>query len=94
MKDKDRIIRILEHYCNVLKKNEVELIYGKNSQIQIRNLDYSITNKSIYIEAKIILGDIIDESVLDRSLADLLIQDSIVYVYDDVPVKVSIDYDV
>lgn len=94
MKDKDRIIRILEHYCNVLKKNEVELMYGSNSRIQIKNLDYSITSKSLYIEAKIVLGDIIDESVLDRSLADLLIQDSLVYVYDDVPVKVSIDYDV
>lgn len=94
MKDKDRIIRILEHYINVLKKDEVELMYGQNSRIQIKNLDYSITSKSLYIEAKIILGDIIDESVLDRSLADLLIQDSLVYVYDDVPVKVSIDYDV
>jgi hypothetical protein len=94
MKDKERIIRILEHYINVLKKNEVELMYGKNSQIKIRGFDYRISNKSIYVEAKIILGDIIDESVLDRSLADLLIQDSIVYVYDDVPVKVSIDYDV
>lgn len=94
MKDKDRIIRILEHYINVLKKDEVELMYGRNSRIQIRNLDYSITSKSLYIEAKIVLGDIIDESVLDRSLADLLIQDSLVYVYDDVPVKVSIDYDV
>lgn len=94
MKDKDRIIRILEHYCNVLKKNEVELMYGSNSRIQIKNLDYSITSKSLYIEAKIVLGDIIDESVLDRSLADLLIQDFLVYVYDDVPVKVSIDYDV
>ena len=94
MKDKDRIIRILEHYINVLKKNEVHLMYGTNSRIQIKNLDYSITSKSLYIEAKIILGDIIDESVLDRSLADLLIQDSLAYVYDDVPVKVSIDYDV
>ena len=94
MKDKDRIIRILEHYINVLKKYEVELMYGQNSRIQIKNLDYSITSKSLYIEAKIVLGDIIDESVLDRSLADLLIQDSLVYVYDDVPVKVSIDYDV
>ena len=94
MKDKDRIIRILEHYINVLKKDEVELMYGQNSRIQIKNLDYSITSKSLYIEAKIILGDIIDESVLDRSLADLLIQDSLVYVYDDVPVKVSIDYDI
>jgi len=94
MMDKNRIIQILEHYINVLKKNEVELMYGKNSQIKIKSFDYSITSKSLYIEAKIVLGDIIDESVLDRSLADLLIQDSLVYIYDDVPVKVSIDYDV
>jgi len=94
MMDKNRIIQILEHYINVLKKNEVELMYGKNSQIKIKSFDYSITSKSLYIEAKIVLRDIIDESVLDRSLADLLIQDSLVYIYDDVPVKVSIDYDV
>lgn len=94
MKDKERIIRILEHYINVLKKNEVELMYGQNSQIKIKSFEYSITSKSLFVEAKIVLGDIIDESVLDRSLADLLIQDSLVYVYDDVPVKVSIDYDV
>lgn len=94
MNDRERIIRILEHYINVLKKNDVETWYGKNSRIKILNIDYSITNKSIYLEAKIILGDIINESVLDRSLADLLIQDSLVYVYPDFPVKVSIDYDV
>lgn len=94
MKDKDRIIRILEHYMNVLKKNEVETMYGSNSKIIIKSFEFSITNKSLYIEAKIVLGDLIDESVLDRSLADLLIQDSLVYVYPDLPVKVSIDYDV
>lgn len=94
MKDKDRIIRILEHYMNVLKKNEVETMYGPNSKIIIKSFEFSITNKSLYIEAKIVLGDLIDESVLDRSLADLLIQDSLVYVYPDLPVKVSIDYDV
>lgn len=92
--DKNRIIQILEHYINVLKKNEVELMYGVNSKIKIKGFEYSISNKSLYIEAKIVLGDIIDESVLDRSLADLLIQDSIVYVFDDVPVKLAIDYDV
>lgn len=94
MKDKERIIQILEHYMNVLKKNEVELMYGKNSTIRIKNFEYSITNKSLFLEAKIVLGDTIDESVLDRSLADLLIQDSIVYIFDDLPVKVSVEWDV
>lgn len=94
MKDKERIIQILEHYMNVLKKNEVELMYGKNSTIQIKNLEYSITNKSLFMEARIVLGDLIDESVLDRSLADILIQDSIVYIFDDLPVKVSVEWDV
>lgn len=94
MKDKERIIQILEHYMNVLKKNEVELMYGKNSTIRIKNLEYSITNKSLFMEARIVLGDTIDESVLDRSLADLLIQDSIVYIFDDLPVKVSVEWDV
>lgn len=94
MGDKERVIRILEHYINVLKKNEVELIYGVNATVKIKSFEYSITNKSLFLEANIILGDIISEEMLDRSLADILIQDSIVYVYGDIPVKVSIAWDV
>ena len=94
MKGKERIIQILEHYINVLKKRDVELMYGINSKIKIQNLEYSISSKSLYLEAKIILGDTIDESVMDRSLADLLIQDSLVYIFDDLPVKVSVEWDV
>jgi hypothetical protein len=93
MEGKERIIRILEHYINVLKKKDVELMYGKNSSIKIKNIQYSITNKSLYLEAKIVLGEIIDESVLDRSLADLLIEDSLGYVYSDLPVKISVEWD-
>ena len=94
MKGKERIIQILEHYINVLKKRDVELMYGINSKIKIQNLEYSISSKSLYLEAKIILGDTIDESVMDRSLADLLIQDSLVYIFEDLPVKVSVEWDV
>ena len=94
MKDKERIIRILEHYINVIKKSDVQTMYGSGSKIAITNLDYSITSKSLYIEAKIILGDEINESLLDRYLADVLITDAVSYLYNDIPVKVSVNFDV
>jgi hypothetical protein len=51
-------------------------MYGSDSKIAITNLDYSITSKSLYIEAKIILGDAVS------------------YIYNDIPVKVSVNFDV
>ena len=69
-------------------------MYGNGSKIVIKNLDYSITNKSLYIEAEIVLGEEINESVLDRYVADTLITDAVSYVYDDTPVKVSVNFDV
>jgi hypothetical protein len=69
-------------------------MYGLGSKIVITSLDYSITSKSLYIEAKIILGDEINESLLERYLADVLISDAVSYVYNDIPVKVSVNFDV
>lgn len=94
MRDKTRIFRILEHYINVFRKFDVEESYGKNASIKIVDLNYSTHNKSLYLEAKIVLGDFINESVLDRLTADILIQDALIYLYPDLPIKISVDYDV
>jgi hypothetical protein len=40
------------------------------------------------------LGDEINESLLDRYLADVLITDAVYYIYNDIPVKVSVNFDV
>ena len=94
MDNKNSLIRILEFYINNHKNKEVELMYGTGSQIKIVSFEYSTNLKSLFVEAKIILGEEINESVLERSLADVLIVDAISYIYPNEPVKISVSYDV
>lgn len=93
MSRKDRIIHLIEFYLNHFKKNDVEGMYGNNSKIKILDLNYSTQKKSLFIESKIFLGDIICEEILDREVADILIQQAIVYFYPNIPVKVSINWE-
>lgn len=94
MSRKKRIFRLIEYYLNDYEKDAVEEIYGKGSKIKIHDIFYSTNLKSVMVEAIIVLGDIISEETLDRSLADILIQDALVYFYPDEPIKVSVRYDV
>lgn len=94
MDKKHGLIRIVDYYVNTFKKKDVELMYGKGSKIEILQFEYSTNLKSLFVEAKIILGEEINESVMDRSLADVIISDAITYIYNDVPVKISVDFDV
>lgn len=93
MGKKARIIRLIEFYLNDFRKNEVEGMYGTNAKIKIIDLNYSTNNKSLFVESKICLGDVINESIFDREVADILIQESLVYFYPNVPVKVSVSWD-
>lgn len=94
MSRKRRIFSYIEYYLNEYEKDALEQIYGKGSKIKIHDIFYSTNQKSVMVEAVIILGDIISEETLDRTLADILIQDALVYFYPDEPIKVSVRYDV
>ena len=90
-----RIRKMMENYLNDIKKDEVETMYCKNSEIKIHTISFSITQKSVLIEAIIVLGDTINEEVLDRRLADYLIQDMIPYFYPEISsIKVMTRWDV
>lgn len=90
-----RIRKMMENYLNDFKKDEVETMYGKNSEIKIHTISFSITQKSVLIEAIIVLGDTINEEVLDRRLADYLIQDMIPYFFPEISsIKVMTRWDV
>lgn len=94
MSRKRRIFSYIEYYLNEYEKDALEQIYGKGSKIKIHDIFYSTSHKSVMVEAVIVLGDIISEEVLDRQLADILIQDALVYFYPDESVKVYVRYDV
>lgn len=95
MKDrKRRIIRLLESYMNEFQGESVQEMYGKGSKIKIHNIDYSTNTNSLFLEAIIVLGDLINEEVMDRKLADILIQDALIYFYPDLSVKTYVRFDV
>jgi hypothetical protein len=91
---KRRIFRLIENYINDYQGNAVQTLYGKGAHIKIHNINYSTTTKSILMEAVIVLGDLITEEYMDRSLADVLISDAIKYFYPEFSVKTYIRFDV
>ena len=94
-KSKDKLKLMMERYLNIVKKNEIEQMYGEGTTVKIHTINFSITNTSILVEAVIILGDHINEESLDRRLVDYLIQDSIPYFFPELnSCKVMVRWDV
>ena len=94
MDNKRRLYRLIERYINDFKKEAVEKIYGKNSSIKIHTIIFGITNNEILVEAIVILGDTINEEVMLNALAEILIQDSMIYFFPEHQIKTYVRYDV
>lgn len=91
---KRRLFRLIETYINDYQKEAVEEMYGVGTKIKIHNIVESQTQKSVLFEAVIILGETITEQVMDRKLADVLIQDAMVYFFPDQSIKTYVRWDV
>lgn len=95
MVDKKRkMCRLIESYLNDFQGDSVQEMYGSGAKILIHNLNFANSDKSVLIEAVIILGETINEGVLDRRLADYLIQDAMIYIFPDLTTKCMIRWDV
>jgi hypothetical protein len=94
MDRKRKLFRLIESYMNDFRGDAVQEMYGKGSYIKVHNLNFSITQQSILLEAVIILGDLITEEHIDRKLADVLIQDAIIYFFPECSVKTYVRFDV
>jgi hypothetical protein len=93
MDRKRRIFRLIEVYLNDFRGSAIEEMYGNGTKIKIHSISDSIKDKSILIEAVIVLGDSINEEVMDRELADVLIQDALVYFYPEYSIKTMVRWD-
>lgn len=91
---KRRLFRLIETYINDYQKEAVEEMYGVGTKIKIHNIAESQRQNSILFEAIIVLGDTITEQVMDRKLADILIQDAVVYFFPDQSIKTYVRWDV
>ena len=91
---KQRLFRLIENYINDYQGGAVQEMYGKGSYIKIHNLNFSVTQQSVLLEAVIVLADLITEEHIDRKLADVLIQDAIIYFFPECSVKTYVRFDV
>jgi len=91
---KQRLYRLLETYINEFRGDAVQEMYGKGTKVKIHNINYGISTKSILIESIVILGDTINESIMDKSLVDIIIQDAMVYFYPEFSLRSYVRFDV
>lgn len=94
MDKKRRLYRLIESYINDFQGDAVQEMYGKGSRIKIHNLNFSVTKSVVLLESVIVLGDLITEEHIDKKLAEILIQDALVYFFPETSVKTYVRFDV
>ena len=94
MDNKRRLYRLLEVYLNGFKSDLVESIYGKTSYIKVHTDTFGISDNSVLVELVVILGDVINEEVLDTSLAEVLIKDALIYFWPEKKIRTLVRWDV
>lgn len=94
MDNKRRIYRLIEAYLNEFKGEMVESIYGNRSRIKVHTVTFGVSDNSVLIELIVVLGDTINEDTLDSSLAEILIQEALVYFFPEKKIKTLIRWDV
>lgn len=94
MDNKRRLYRLLEVYLNGFKGDLVESIYGKKSLIKVHTVTFGISDNSVLVELVVVLGDVINEETLDTSLAEVLIQDALIYFWPEKKIRTLVRWDV
>jgi hypothetical protein len=91
---KQRLFRLIENYMNDFQGNAVQEMYGEGAKIKVHSMNHSYSEKSVLFEIVIVLGNTINESVMDKTLANILIQDALVYFFPDQKIKTYVRFDV
>jgi hypothetical protein len=81
---KKRFYRLLERQINGLRKEAVELIYGKGSRIEVHSWTHNIKGDTFIFELIVHLGDTINESVIDKNMAEALLKEALQFFYPEV----------
>lgn len=90
---KKKICALIESYINDFRGEAISEFYGEGTKVKILNLDYTTRGVFVLVEAKIILGEIISEEVMERALVDYVIQDALVYFFPEQPINVMVTWE-
>jgi hypothetical protein len=91
---KRRLFRLIENYVNDFRGDAVREFYGEKSRIKIHTMTHSFSTNVLLFEIVIILGETINESVMDDTLAIILVQDSMIYFYPEFKIQTYVRFDV
>jgi hypothetical protein len=91
---KKRYIRIIEKFFNDKRKDKIEFYYGLDSRIKVNNIYSNVKGDVIMVDVTIVLGEVITEETLDRSLVDYLMEEIIEIIFPDTSIKVLLNWDV
>lgn len=94
MDRKRKLFRLMETYMNDFRGNAVQEMYGKGSRIKIHSMSHGLSTNLILFELVIELGETINESVMNKDLANILIEDASVYFFPDHKIKSFARFDV
>ena len=79
---------------NDFQHDSVQVMYGKGSKIKVHSMSHNISKNTLLFELVVILGERIDEEVLEKDFADALVKDAIKYFFTEQNIKTIIRYDV
>ena len=92
---KQRFFRLLESYINDYQKDAVELMYGKGSKIKVHSWSHNNKGDTFLFELVIELGDVISESMMDKTMSEVLLRDALMYFYPETKkIKCMVRFDV
>ena len=83
----------LQNYLNFPEqKSLVEEFYGDGTRIVISNVVLSGNIKKTQVTSKVILGDVINESSLDKSMVHTLIGECLSYLNPDSELQLFVNF--
>lgn len=91
---KRRLFRLIEGYMNDFRGDVIQEMYGDGAKIKVHSMNHSYSTKSVLFEIVIVLGTTINESMMDKTLANILIQDALIYFFPDQNIKTYVRFDV
>ena len=84
----------MNKYLDLSCQDSIDSFYGVGTKIKVKNLSYSLINNLILVDVGILLGDTISEEVMENTMCDLLIRETLDPIFPEQHIKVMISWDV
>lgn len=92
-KKRKKICDLVESYITNVQIDDIENFYGVGTTIKIMDMYYSTTKKSLIIDCKIKLGETINEDILDTTVLELVLSNTMDVIYPKFKLGITVSWD-